>query len=271
MGTLYICPTPIGNLDDVSQRLIKVLSDVDLIYCEDTRRAKKLLNHLGIQTKIESYFVGNEVSKIQDIKTHLGNNLSIALISDAGTPLISDPGSKLVEEIVKEEFKVVSIPGPSSVLVALTLSGFDISNFQFLGFIPKSGKERSFFLTKLLNAQMPSVCFTSPKRVIKDLDYFEQNGLDSQITVCRELTKKFEKIHRGNIQEVKEMLRSDNLKGEITIVFGTNKLPINANFELDSAIKILLNNSVPKRDIAKAISLITEIPTNKIYDKIKDS
>ena len=99
MGTLYICPTPIGNLDDVSQRLIDVLNNVDLIYCEDTRRAKKLLNHFGIETGIESYFIGNEVNKIEDIKRHLGNNLNLALISDAGTPLISDPGNKLVEII----------------------------------------------------------------------------------------------------------------------------------------------------------------------------
>ena len=137
MGTLYICPTPIGNLDDVSKRAADILNEVDLIYCEDTRRAKKLLNHLGIKTEIESYFIGNEVNKIEDIKTHLENDVNIALISDAGTPLISDPGNKLVEEIIKEGFNVVSIPGPSSVLVALTLSGFDISNFQFLGFIPK--------------------------------------------------------------------------------------------------------------------------------------
>ena len=270
MGTLYICPTPIGNLDDVSKRTADILNEVDLIYCEDTRRAKKLLNHLGIKTEIESYFIGNEVNKIEDIKTHLENDVNIALISDAGTPLISDPGNKLVEEIIKEGFNVVSIPGPSSVLVALTLSGFDISNFQFLGFIPKSGKEKSEFLTKLLNARMPSVCFTSPKRVIKDLDYFEINGLSTQITACRELTKKFETIHRGDIAEVKEKLSADNLKGEITLVISPNELSKNVNFELDSALKILLDNGVPKRDLAKAVSLITDIPTNEIYDKIKD-
>ena len=271
MGTLYICPTPIGNLDDVSQRLFDVLSSVDLIYCEDTRRAKKLLDHLGIKTEIESYFIGNEVNKIEGIKSHLGNNLNLALISDAGTPLISDPGNKLVETIINEGFKVESIPGPSSVLVALTLSGFDISNFQFLGFIPKSGKDKSEFVTKLLNSQMPSVCFTSPKRVIKDLDYFEKNGLNSQITVCRELTKKFETIHRGGITEVKEKLISDNLKGEITLVIGPSKINKYVNFELDSALKILLKNGVSKRDLAKAVSLISDIPANEIYDKIKDS
>lgn len=270
MGTLYICPTPIGNLDDVSKRLIDVLNNADLIYCEDTRRAKKLLSYFGIKTKIESYFIGNEVNKIEDIKSHLENNVNIALISDAGTPLISDPGNKLVKEVIKEGYKVISIPGPSSVLVALTLSGFDITNFQFLGFIPKSGKERTEFFEKLLNAQMPSVCFTSPKRVLKDLDYFEKNGLNSQITVCRELTKKFETIHRGDISEVKEKLSSDNLKGEITIVVGPSELNTNVNFELESALKILLDNNVPKRDIAKAVSLITKVSANEIYDKVKD-
>ena len=118
---------------------------------------------------------------------------------------------------------------------------------------------------------MPSVCFTSPKRIIKDLDYFEKNGLNSQITVCRELTKKFETIHRGDISEVKEKLRLDNLKGEITLVIASSESNTNVNFELDTALKILLDHGVPKRDLAKAVSLITDIPTNEIYDKIKGS
>ena len=125
MGTFYICPTPIGNLNDISTRLVQVLSEVDIIYAEDTRIAKKLLSHLNQKKEVRSYFKGNEVKKIDEILNLLDDDKSIAMISDAGTPLISDPGNALVKELIKSKVEIVSIPGPSSVLVALTLSGFD--------------------------------------------------------------------------------------------------------------------------------------------------
>ena len=128
-------------MSDVSQRLTETLKEVYVIYCEDTRRASKLLNHLGIKKETRSYFLGNEVQKIEEIKNLLKSKKDIALISDAGTPLISDPGSFLIKHLVQEKFNIVSIPGPSSVLTALTISGFEINEFQFLGFIPKSQKE----------------------------------------------------------------------------------------------------------------------------------
>ena len=145
MGTFYICPTPIGNLNDVSARILETLKIVDLIYCEDTRRAKKLLDHFQITTPVSSYFLGNEHKKITEIESFLLEGKNIALISDAGTPLISDPGSELISHLVENKHNIVSIPGPSSVLVALTISGFDLSEFQFLGFIHKSGKEKIDF------------------------------------------------------------------------------------------------------------------------------
>ena len=162
VGTFYICPTPIGNLDDVSTRILDTLKNVDLIYCEDTRRAKKLLDNFQITTPVSSYFLGNEHKKIKEISSFLLEGKNIALISDAGTPLISDPGSELISHLVENKHDIVSIPGPSSVLVALTISGFVLSEFQFLGFKPKSGKEKIDFALKLLNSSMTSVCFTSP-------------------------------------------------------------------------------------------------------------
>ena len=140
MGTFYICPTPIGNLNDISTRLVQVLSEVDIIYAEDTRIAKKLLSHLNQKKEVRSYFKGNEVKKIDEILNLLDDDKSIAMISDAGTPLISDPGNTLVKELIKSKVEIVSIPGPSSVLVALTLSGFDTEIFAVFGFVPKSGK-----------------------------------------------------------------------------------------------------------------------------------
>lgn len=270
VGTFYICPTPIGNLDDVSTRVLETLKNVDLIYCEDTRRAKKLLDHFKIKTPVSSYFLGNEHKKINEIESLLLEGNHIALISDAGTPLISDPGSELISYLVSKKNKIISIPGPSSILVALTISGFDLSEFQFLGFIPKAGKEKIDFALKLLNSTMTSVCFTSPKRISKDLSFFDEQGLDSQIVVCRELTKKFETIYRGSIQEVKEHLLDKQLKGELTLVISPSEKEEIVNFDLDASLKVFIENEVPKREIAKAVSNITSYSANDIYDRIKD-
>ena len=270
VGTFYICPTPIGNLDDVSTRILDTLKNVDLIYCEDTRRAKKLLDNFQLTTPVSSYFLGNEHKKIKEISSFLLEGKNIALISDAGTPLISDPGSDLISYLVENKHDIVSIPGPSSVLVALTISGFDLSEFQFLGFIPKSGKEKIDFALKLLNSSMTSVCFTSPKRINKDILFFQEQGLDTEIVVCRELTKKFETIYRGSIDEVGEQLFGKQLKGEITLVIAAPEKEVNINYDLDSSLKVFIDNEVPKREIAKAVSNITEYSVNEIYDRIKD-
>lgn len=270
VGTFYICPTPIGNLDDVSTRILDTLNNVDLIYCEDTRRAKKLLDNFQITTPVSSYFLGNEHKKIKEISSFLLEGKNIALISDAGTPLISDPGSELISHLVENKHDIISIPGPSSVLVALTISGFDLSEFQFLGFIPKSGKEKIDFALKLLNSSITSVCFTSPKRINKDILFFQEQGLDTEIVVCRELTKKFETIYRGSIDEVGEQLFGKQLKGEITLVIAAPEKEVNINYDLDSSLKVFIDNEVPKREIAKAVSNITEYSVNEIYDRIKD-
>ena len=270
VGTFYICPTPIGNLNDISERILETLKSVDFIYCEDTRRAKKLLDHFQIITPVSSYFLGNEHKKINEIESLLLDGKNIALISDAGTPLISDPGSELISHLVKNKHNIISIPGPSSVLVALTISGFDLSEFQFLGFIPKSGKEKIDFVSKLLNSSMTSVCFTSPKRINKDILFFQEQGLDSQIVFCRELTKKFETIYRGSIKDIGKQLSDKQLKGEITLVISPPQKEININFDLDASLRVFIDNEVPKREIAKAIANITEYSVNEIYDRIKD-
>jgi len=266
MSTLYICPTPIGNLDDISERVLKTLASVDVIYCEDTRRAKKLTDNFSISTPLKSYFVGNEVAKVKEIEDSLNNGMDVALISDAGTPLISDPGSVLIQQLILKNYDIVSIPGPSSVLTALTISGFELNEFQFLGFIPKSGKEKEEFVIKLLNSKMPSVCFTSPKRLQKDLNYFEKKGLDSEIVICRELTKKFETIYRGNINSLKNQI-SENLKGELTIVISEKK----NNTKIIDEKKIVnkIKKYLKKYSLKDTVELILEteqINKKKIYD-----
>ena len=269
VGTFYICPTPIGNLEDTSNRIIETLKFVDLIYCEDTRRASKFTNNFSIETPLKSFFLGNEFKRNEEINQHLLEGKNVALMSDAGTPLISDPGSELVSYLISNEHNIVSIPGPSSVLTALTVSGFELNEFQFLGFIPKAGKEKEQFVIKLINSKMPSVCFTSPKRILKDLNYFEKEGLDSEIVICRELTKKFETIYRGTISSLKNQI-SDTLKGEITIVVGPSKNDKKIDLDIDAAVKILLNQGVQKREIAKSLALVTDMSVNELYENIKD-
>ena len=270
MASFYICPTPIGNLNDISTRLIKVLSDVDIVYAEDTRVAKKLLSHLNLKKELHSYFKGNEIEKISEVLNLLKEDKSIAMISDAGTPLISDPGNMLIKELIKEKIDVISIPGPSSILVALTLSGFDIDKFTFFGFVPKSGKERTYFYDTISGLVHPLVCFTSPKRLKKDLEDFVKNNLENQIVVCRELTKKFESIYRGNAQELLNKIPTEKYKGEITLVIDKTKNKSVIDINIEEFAKKLIMYQVPKREIAKIISSLNNEKVNKIYDSIKN-
>ena len=143
-----------------------------------------------------------------------------------------------------------------------------MAKFQFLGFIPKAGKEKEQFVIKLINSRMPSVCFTSPKRILKDLNYFEKEGLDSEIVICRELTKKFETIYRGTISSLENQI-SETLKGEITIVVGPSKNDKKIDLDIDAAVKILLNQGVQKREIAKTLALVTDLSVNELYENIK--
>ena len=270
MGSFYICPTPIGNLNDISTRLVQVLSDADIIYAEDTRVAKKLLSHLNLKKNVRSFFKGNELKKIDEILNFLDENKSIAMISDAGTPLISDPGITLVKELIEKNVDIVSIPGPSSVLVALTLSGFDTDKFTFLGFVPKSGKERVKFYDDVDNAQLTLICFTSPHRLKKDLEELVSKNIENEIVVCRELTKKFETIYRGSAKKLLQDIPDTKYKGEITLVIDKSQKIKTIDIDNMDIAKKLIGYKVPKREIAKIISSITQEKVNKVYDLIKN-
>ena len=261
MGTFYICATPIGNLDDISIRLKDTLAKVDVIYAEDTRRANKLLNHLDIKKPVSSYFVGNEKKKIDEIIDLIEESKSVALISDAGTPLISDPGEELVKALILNEIKIESIPGPSSVMVALTLSGFDTNKFQFHGFIPKSGKEREDFFSLIKTLTTTLVCFTSPNRLLKDLEEFVKYKIDNELVICRELTKKFESIYRGTAQSLIDDLSQNKIKGEVTIVVSKSDIAESLDTDIQKAVDNLLRFNIPKRDIAKILSSLTSFGT----------
>ncbi len=226
MSTLYIISTPIGNLKDISFRAIQTLKEVDLILCEDTRVTRKLLNHYQIKKQLISYHQYSKLRKTNYIIELLKQGKDLALVSDAGTPGISDPGNKLVRDIIVSlgnEVKIIPIPGPSAVTTALSISGFGTDRFLFLGFPPKKKKRKKFF-EELINSKYPVTFYESPYRIIKTLEELRNslntkyNIQNTKVVVCRELTKKFETVYRGNIDKVIENIKKDKIKGEFVVI-----------------------------------------------------
>ncbi len=217
-GMLYVVSTPIGNLDDITLRALKILRHVDLIAAEDTRRTRRLLSRFDIHTPLVSYFEHNELKKLDKLLSHMKRGKEIALVSDAGTPGISDPGYRLIQQAVERGIPVVPIPGPSAVIAALSISGLATDSFYFAGFLPRKGGKRRKLLDKLGDLDGTSIIYESPHRLMKTLgDLLEVCG-DRQIVVTRELTKAFEEAIRGSICEVINALEGRRIKGEVTIV-----------------------------------------------------
>jgi 16S rRNA (cytidine1402-2'-O)-methyltransferase len=217
-GTLYIVSTPIGNREDITLRALRILKEVDLIAAEDTRHTSLLLRHFGIQTPLTSYFEGNELKKKEFILSRLRQGNQIALVSDAGTPGISDPGFRLIQTAIENQIPVVPIPGPSAVITALSVSGLPTDAFLFKGFLPHKSKKKRDLLKQLEDVRETLIFYESPHRLSETLnDIFELLG-DREIVLTRELTKMYEEIIRGKVNEVQNQIRERNLKGEITLV-----------------------------------------------------
>lgn len=219
-GTLYLVSTPIGNLEDITLRAIRILKEVDLIAAEDTRITRRLLTHYEIDTPVTSYFEGNQHTKAEKLIERLKDGESIALVSDAGTPTISDPGYPLLQECIKANVAIVPIPGASAILAAATISGLPLHNFTFEGFLsPKSGK-RKRQLTDLADEERTIILFESPYRIRKLLeDVFEVMG-ERDIVIARELTKRYEEIFRGITSQALEKFCTSEPRGEFTVVIG---------------------------------------------------
>ena len=224
MSTLYVVATPIGNLEDISKRALRILAEVDLILCEDTRVTKRLLDHYQIKTPTLSYHQHSKIQKIEQVIGFLKGSKNLALVSDAGTPGISDPGGKLVKKVIESlsnSVKIVPIPGPSAISAIASISGFSTDKFLFLGFPPVKKKRKKFF-EEIINAKYPVVFYESPHRIIKTLKELELEAetykSKIKIVVCRELTKKFETICRGTTKEVIKQVEKDIIKGEFVII-----------------------------------------------------
>jgi len=218
MSTLSIVASPIGNLEDISKRALRILSEVDLILCEDTRVTKKLLDFYRIKTPTLSYHQHSKLKKTEEIIRLLDQGKDLALVSDAGTPGISDPGNKLIAklgEVRTQSISIVPIPGASAVTAVASITGFPMDKFIFLGFPPAKKKRRKFF-KEVIEPKHPVIFYESPHRILKTLTELKDKGL--QIVVGRELTKKFETIYRGTAEEVLRQIKREEVKGEFVIV-----------------------------------------------------
>ena len=225
MAKLYIVPTPIGNLDDITLRAVNVLRDVDFILAEDTRTTSFLLKHLGIEKKLYSHHKFNEHATVKMVAESIAAGRNAALVSDAGTPGISDPGFLLVRTCVEAEIEVETLPGATALIPALVQSGFPCDRFCFEGFLPQK-KGRAKQLQSLAAEERTMIFYESPYRVVKCLEQFAAVfGLERRVSVSRELTKKFEQTVRGTVAEVLEHFRTTDPKGEFVIVLAGKPKP----------------------------------------------
>ncbi|MDD2807553.1 MAG: 16S rRNA (cytidine(1402)-2'-O)-methyltransferase [Patescibacteria group bacterium] len=219
MGTLYVVATPIGNLEDISYRAVRILGSVNLIACEDTRVTKRLLDNYQITTPTVSYHQHSASGKIDFLISKLKSGQAVALVSDAGTPGISDPGGLLVRAAVIEGIKVETVPGPSAVVAALAISGLPTDRFLFLGFLPHK-KGRETLIKEMVASKQAVVFYESVHRIAKALEQLQTAGLKREMLVCRELTKKFESVYRGLPEEILKQLTPENTKGEFVVIIG---------------------------------------------------
>ena len=273
-GTLFIVATPIGNLDDITFRAFEVLKSVDFVLAEDTRHSKKLLSHLDISKRIRAFHEHNEREKTKAIISEIYSGKSIALISDAGTPLISDPGYFLVAQAKKEGLKVVPIPGPTALITALSASGLASDSFTFLGFLPSKQTARVKLLKSLVGRTETSIFYESPKRILATLtDMHSIYGDSREVCLAKELTKVFETIQTGSIPNLIDYLTIDqnHQKGEFVILISaTDKIDIaEAETQLNSLLPILCAELGASK-AAKLAAKITGIDKKQCYKRALD-
>jgi 16S rRNA (cytidine1402-2'-O)-methyltransferase len=267
IGKLYIIATPIGNLLDITLRALETLKMVDLILCEDSRVTSKLLRHYDIDKKLFVYNDHSDENSRKKIIRKLEDGLNIALVSDAGTPLISDPGYKLIQDLKDLDIAVETLPGPCSIIAALTIAGLPTDRFMFIGFLPNkiSAKKRTFMDIQYNNTSF--ICFESANRLIETLELLEEYFSMSQISVVREITKLYEEVKSGSASEIKEYYQNnpDKLRGEIVLVIGPLK-ENEASIEIDISAKLSnLMEDMSLRDAVEAVSSQYSIPKKQVY------
>lgn len=272
-GTLYLVATPIGNLDDMTFRAVKILQEVDLIAAEDTRHTRKLLAHFDIHVSLTSYHEHNKLLKGPELLEKLLDGISIAVVSDAGLPGIADPGSHIVELAIENSVKVVPVPGANAALTALIASGLDTVRFSFIGFLPKKKNNRQELLQRLKNNTETLIFYETPHRLKKILKELEQGlGENRQIAVCRELTKKFEQFIRGSIKEMNEYFAQNEPRGEFVLIIEGNNEAGFIEETVETApvayVKQLMQDNISKKDAIKKAAKDLSMSRREIYNAV---
>lgn len=219
-GRLYVVGTPIGNLEDITLRALNTLKAADVIACEDTRRTQKLLNHFDIRTPTISYHEHNEMTRAPELVLEMEQGSAIALVSDAGTPVLSDPGFRLVHLAIRHKIPVVPVPGPSALVAALTAGGLPMEEFTFAGFLPAKRSARRKALTALVSFERTIVFYEAPHRIVDSLRDIHDILGEREAVVAREVTKIHEEFIRGSVTEIREHLKKEPVKGELTVILG---------------------------------------------------
>lgn len=262
VGTLYIVPTPIGNLGDISNRAIEILTSVDLILCEDTRKTLKLLNNLNIKKRLVSYYSEIEEKESKKAIDLLLNSKNIALVSDSGTPLISDPGNVLIKKCIENSINIISLPGPSAFVTAIVGSGFDLSKFTFYGFLKNTKKE----LNIIKNSDIVSIIYEAPHRLFQTLNIINELMPDRELCIVKEVSKINESYYRGNAIK---LLQMDILpKGEFVIIIDKSRIKLNINdfnISLPNHLKYYVNLGLTKNEAIKRVSNDLKLHKNEIY------
>ena len=268
LAKLYVCPTPIGNLEDITLRTIRTLEEVDYIAAEDTRHTIKLLNHLNIKKPLISLHEHNEAFKSKELIELITSGHDVALVSDAGMPGISDPGEKLIKQCIESEVEVVTLPGPSAFITALVNSGLDTSRFTFIGFLDRNNKTRKETIDALKARQETLIFYEAPHRIEKTIsELFEILG-DRKIVIARELTKKYEQYIRTSLKSLREDFSMLEHRGEMVIILegAIEEVEPEINKEaVEKRIKELLLQDLSTKEVAKQIAIEYKIKKNDAY------
>jgi 16S rRNA (cytidine1402-2'-O)-methyltransferase len=267
-GTLYLVATPIGNLEDITLRALRVLREADLIACEDTRQTGKLLAHFGVDKPMVSYHEHNEAARTEELIAKLEGSADIALVSDAGTPLISDPGYRLVTAAIAAGIAVVPIPGASAVLGALSGAGLPTDAFRFCGFLPPKSGQRKKALEELSGEDCTLVFYEAPHRILDALSDVSVAYGSRPVVVARELTKLHEEFLRGTAEEVRAQLAARaSVKGEIVLLIGKGT-PVASDTPIEEAVRELEQKGVPRMDAIKQVARERGLSKREVYSKV---
>lgn len=278
-GTLYLCPTPLGNLEDMSFRAVRVLKEAAAVAAEDTRHTIKLLNHFDIHVPLISYHEHNKAERGPEIVRRLLQGETIALVSDAGMPGISDPGVDLVRLAIEQNVPVVPLPGPNAALTALIASGLDTTLFTFVGFLPKTNKHRRELLAKLARHPYTLVFYESPHRLKATLEEIKSALGDRQAVAARELTKKFEEFVRGTLGSISLHFNEHQPRGEFTlIVAGISDDEVVAaeadsfdGLDVIQAVQMLIERGINKKDAIREVASQKGLPKRQVYQAVLES